>query len=98
MDGTHYIWAPEKSVKLDAFSIVRSSSASGKNPAIKKSSSKFDVDMKIDNADFSSLILGAVDLKSLYTYGRIKISNTAYTEQLHSLFRTDQKPNCLTHF
>ena len=67
-------------------------------PKVMKAASNYDVALELDNADFSSLILGAVDLKSLYTYGRVKLSKETYLDQLHTLFRTEQKPMCLTDF
>ena len=67
-------------------------------PTVKTAASKTDITMTIDIADFSSLVLGAVDLKSLYNYGLVKISNNKYSDQLFRLFRTDHKPECMTSF
>jgi len=67
-------------------------------PVLKKSSSVCDVEMSIDIADFSSLLLGAIDFKSLYRYGRIKLTNDKYIELLNNLFKTQNKPFFMTHF
>jgi len=67
-------------------------------PQIKTGSARHDVELKIDIADFSSLIMGAVDLKSLYYFGAAKISKVDYLDRLQRLFATDQKPVCMTSF
>ena len=65
---------------------------------VQTTKARFDVEMKIDNADFSSLIMGAVDLRSLNNYGQVKLSDDSYLEKLDILFRTKTKPICLTDF
>ncbi|KAA3631252.1 MAG: GNAT family N-acetyltransferase [Calditrichaeota bacterium] len=67
-------------------------------PTLKAATAKSDVTLKIDIADFSSLILGAVDFNSLYDYKLAELSNSKYVETLFRLFRTDRKPECWTHF
>jgi predicted acetyltransferase len=67
-------------------------------PTLMKSTSPVDVEMKIGIADFSSLLLGAIDFNSLYRYGGIKISKDKYINQLNSLFMTDNRPFCMTDF
>ncbi len=67
-------------------------------PEIKTKNARSDVTLELDIADFSSLILGAVNLKSLYNYGAAKISNVSYLESLYRLFATDEKPICMTSF
>ncbi|MFH1686269.1 MAG: GNAT family N-acetyltransferase [bacterium] len=57
-----------------------------------------DVEMQIDVADFSSLIIGAVRLRSLFDYGLVKLSDETLSAELDHLFRTDTKPACLTEF
>lgn len=59
---------------------------------------EYDIELEIDIADFSSLITCAVDLKSLYRYGRIKLSNKDYINKLNKIFASDEKPKCLTSF
>lgn len=67
-------------------------------PQINTGSARFDVEVKMEVADFSSLIIGAVGFKSLYYYGAARISKAAYLDQLHRLFATEQKPVCMTSF
>ncbi|UCE23821.1 MAG: GNAT family N-acetyltransferase [Candidatus Zixiibacteriota bacterium] len=67
-------------------------------PEIKTKNARSDVTLELDIADFSSLILGAVSLKSLYYYGAARISNISFLEPLHRLFATEQKPICMTSF
>lgn len=67
-------------------------------PEIKTKSARADVSLEMDVADFSSLILGAAGLKSLYFYGAVRISKTDYLERLHKLFATEEKPICTTSF
>lgn len=57
-----------------------------------------DVEVTLDVADFSSLVVGAVDFRRLHEYGRVAVSDLAYVPILNRLFYTDQRPWCLTHF
>lgn len=59
---------------------------------------EYDVELSIDIADFSSLITCAVDLKSLYRYGLVKLSSEDYLNKLNTIFASDEKPICLTAF
>ena len=67
-------------------------------PEVKRSGGKFDVEMKLAVADFSSLFVGAATLRSLYNYGLVSLSDIGYLELLHRLFATDRKPICMTDF
>lgn len=67
-------------------------------PTLKSANSKTDVTLTIDTADFSSMLLGAVDLKSLHDYRLAKLSNEKYLDTLHKLFSRDEKPICLHQF
>jgi predicted acetyltransferase len=57
-----------------------------------------DAEITLDVAEFSSLLMGAADFRSLYGYGLAEISDTALVEPVTSLFATDEKPLCMTHF
>ena len=63
-----------------------------------KSKGKYDVEIEIDIAEFSSLLMGCVDFKSLYNYGLAGISDLKYLDTVHRLFLADQKPVCWTQF
>ncbi|MBZ9686317.1 GNAT family N-acetyltransferase [Clostridium estertheticum] len=58
----------------------------------------FDVELTMGIADFSSLITCAADLKSLYKYGRVQLSDEGYLNILNVLFSSDEKPLCMTDF
>lgn len=57
-----------------------------------------DVSLALDVAEFSSLVTGAVEFKTLLNYDLVELSDAAYTETIHRLFYTDNKPVCLTSF
>lgn len=57
-----------------------------------------DVVLRLDVADFSSLLVGAISFRRLYTYGRATLSDPQYVDQLQRLFAVDEKPICLTRF
>jgi predicted acetyltransferase len=56
-----------------------------------------DVDMAIGVADFSSLVMGAVRLRSLVAYGRAALSRPGWLERLDATFAAPA-PHCLTRF
>jgi predicted acetyltransferase len=57
-----------------------------------------DVALDLDIAEFSSLLMGAVDLESLYLYGLAEISDPAWIPRLTRLFATPCKPITTTPF
>lgn len=57
-----------------------------------------DVELSMDISDFSSLIMGAVPLKSLYLYGLAEISDPDRLDELDRLFCAEAKPKCTTPF
>ncbi|UCD93952.1 MAG: GNAT family N-acetyltransferase, partial [Candidatus Zixiibacteriota bacterium] len=57
-----------------------------------------DIEIELDIADFSSLIMGAVDFRTLYKYGLAEISNAGYLNTVNKIFLVDQRPVCTTHF
>jgi predicted acetyltransferase len=63
-----------------------------------KKSGVFDVEINLDVSDFSSLVMGAVNFRSLYDYGLAEISDKRYVNMINSLFLTDQKPKTTTQF
>lgn len=58
----------------------------------------YDVEVKMDISDFSSLLMGAIHFKALYHYGLAEISDHAYVNTLYKLFFTEEKPMCMTGF
>ncbi|MGE5632328.1 MAG: enhanced intracellular survival protein Eis [Caulobacteraceae bacterium] len=58
----------------------------------------YEAEISMDIADFSSIVVGAVDFKALLKYGLAEISDVKYTPVVNELFRAEQKPICLTAF
>ena len=59
---------------------------------------EYDVEIKLDISDFSSLITCAVSFNSLYKYGRAWISDESYLRKVNNIFASDEKPICMTMF
>jgi predicted acetyltransferase len=57
-----------------------------------------DVEMRLEVAEFSSLLLGLVRFRSLYLYHLADLSDPGYLETLNRLFHVPDKPICLTAF
>lgn len=57
-----------------------------------------DTEIHLDIADFSSLLAGTVDFRSLYRYGLADISSPKYVETVNRIFAVAQKPICTTSF
>lgn len=57
-----------------------------------------DVEIRLDVAEFSSLLLGVVSFRSLYRYQLADISDPQYLETINRLFLVEEKPVCLTAF
>ncbi len=63
-----------------------------------KKKDDFEVEMCLDVSDFSSLIMGVIDVRSLYRYGLVNISHHRYVKKIDMIFRTEQRPICTTLF
>ncbi|HEY7126961.1 MAG TPA: GNAT family N-acetyltransferase [Ktedonobacterales bacterium] len=59
---------------------------------------RHDVEIRLEVAEFSSLLLGVVNFQSLYRYHLADISDPGYLETINRLFYTPEKPICLTAF
>jgi predicted acetyltransferase len=59
---------------------------------------RFEAEIKLDISDFSSLIMGAIDFRSLYQYGLAGISDTKYLVAVNRIFLTESRPVCMTEF
>ncbi len=57
-----------------------------------------EVELHIDVAEFSSLVMGAVDFKTLERYGLATLSDERYRDIVQRLFATEEKPICSTRF
>lgn len=58
----------------------------------------YDVELRMDIAEFSSLLVGGVDLKSLVCYGLAEVSDSGFLDTLNRLFAVELKPICTTAF
>ena len=63
-----------------------------------KKGGNYDVEVSLDVSDFSSLLVGSVDYRSLYLYGLTEISDQQYIETVTNTFKVAQKPICHTTF
>jgi predicted acetyltransferase len=66
-------------------------------PTVKSEADGWDVQVTMDVAEFSSLLMGAVDFSSLHRYGLAVVSDEKRIATLDRLFRAP-KPVCLTAF
>lgn len=57
-----------------------------------------DVALRLDVADFSSLLVGAISFRRLCRYGRAQLSDPQQIELVQRLFAVEEKPVCLTRF
>ncbi len=57
----------------------------------------YDVEIQLDVAEFSSLVVGAIRFKDLYEYGLVSLSDETYLDLIDRLFSAP-KPICLTEF
>lgn len=63
-----------------------------------KKAADYEVEIQLDVSDFSSLLLGVVDFKSLYNYGAAEISRIKYIDTVNRIFLAEKKPVCTTQF
>ncbi|MFX1517188.1 MAG: enhanced intracellular survival protein Eis [Promethearchaeota archaeon] len=68
------------------------------NPQIVSSKDDYDVEIALDIARFSSLVMGAINLKKLHQYGLIEISEKSLLRSLDRLFKTDEPPFTIEPF
>ncbi|MEI6310144.1 MAG: GNAT family N-acetyltransferase, partial [bacterium] len=57
-----------------------------------------EVELTLDIADFSSLLMGSIRLRSLVRYELATLSDPAWLDRLDQLFRVTEKPLCMTDF
>ena len=57
-----------------------------------------DVEVRLDVSEFSSLLMGAVNFKSLYRYGLAGISDPGHVHVVDRVFAVEDKPVCTTAF
>ncbi len=68
------------------------------NGKLSQANETYDVEMSVDISEFSALAIGAVNVRSLYNFGKIKLSDAQYLDVIDNIFRVPSKPICLTDF
>lgn len=63
-----------------------------------KGAADYEVEIRLDVSDFSSLVMGVVSFKSLYRYNLADISEPRYVDTVNRIFRAEEKPVCTTQF
>lgn len=63
-----------------------------------KSRGPVDAEIRLDVADYSSLVTGVVPFDRLYGYGRAEISDTDYLDTVTKIFSVVRQPVCVTQF
>ena len=66
-------------------------------PHLRKTGS-YDIAIELGIADFSSLIMGVIDFKTLYKFGLAEISSPKHLPAVNRIFSVDQRPICTTQF
>lgn len=66
--------------------------------SVKEDGADFEVEIGLDVGEFSSLLVGVLDFKTLYKYGLATISDEAYLDTVNRLFKTDTPPICMSNF
>ncbi|MBU5311192.1 GNAT family N-acetyltransferase [Tissierella carlieri] len=61
-------------------------------------SEKFDVTMRTNMANFSSLFLGSTSVIGMYNLGLLELDNVEFLEDIDRTFYCSQKPVCYTDF
>ncbi len=58
----------------------------------------YEVAIKLDVAELSSLLIGSITFKKLYEYGLAQTSDEGYLDTVNQLFIMENNPVCLTRF
>ena len=58
----------------------------------------YDVEVSLNIEYLSSLLMGVVDFRKLWTYGLLEVSDEAYIDQLDRLFQVAKKPETIEEF
>jgi len=58
----------------------------------------YDVEVALDVAWFSSLVMGVVDFRKIWNYAMAEVSDESYVDPLDGLFHVDGKPETIEEF
>jgi len=70
----------------------------GGRPHVKRRDADHEVEITLDIAEFSSLVLGVVDFARLHRYGLAEISDADYLDVVNRLFLAESRPITLAQF
>lgn len=59
---------------------------------------EFDTEIEMNISEFSAMVMGAVNFKTLHKWGSAKISTSEYIDDVNQLFLTEDKPVCTKAF
>lgn len=63
-----------------------------------KSGGDYEVEITMDVADYSAMVMGSVAFDRMYEYGLAEISDTAFLETVTRIFTPLRKPICMNQF
>lgn len=58
----------------------------------------YEVEVEMDISEFSSMLMGVVGFRKLYTFSLAEITDERYVDTVDRMFRSRDKPICVTHF
>ena len=59
---------------------------------------EYDIEIEIDIAGFSSMVVGSINFNDLVRYGLVKISDLKFINKVNNTFTLISKPICMTYF
>lgn len=65
---------------------------------IEMNGAEFDTEIKMDISEFSAMVMGTVNFKTLHKWGSASISNPEYINHVNQIFLTGDKPVCTKAF
>jgi predicted acetyltransferase len=65
---------------------------------IARETTDYDVEVKMEIAEFSSLFVGSLQFKNAYFYGKAQISDENYISEINKIFANQKNPQNLTWF
>ena len=68
------------------------------NKAIRSKGKRYDLEIKMDVSDFTSWIMNAIDLSTLFDYGLVELSDDSMLNKINRAFYYQQQPICLQRF
>ncbi len=70
----------------------------GEAPQVLREQGDIDATIRLGVADFSSMVMGSVDFRSLHLYGRVEIDDERKIDLINRIFHTTTRPYCILPF